>query len=1086
MRCLAFVLGTESVPWPPWTPRARSPPTLSPAHPRLRLKIDFRIMLSSRTGLIRAVCAASCLLSFAARSSAQPLTATLLVDVRDTTGAPLPGVALSVVHLASGVERSATTTAEGLAAVPLLQPGDYTVKASLGGFKQTSVRTFHLEAGARRGFTIVLTPGDIAETVTVSADAVRARAGTGAGGEVYTGQVLMMTPVASRDVGEFAWQAAGAAPPAPGSRLAGEGGTPVNVSGAREASNNFLLDGVDNNDLFLNRVLVTPSLDAVQEFTLLTSTYDAEFGRSAGGQVNVVLKSGGQRLAGSAYEFFRDRSLEARGPFDPTDQPEPFRRRHQFGATLGGPAPWLRGFFFTAVEGVRDRTADTRLARVPTAAERAGDFSASGLTILDPFSGRPLAGNRIPASRIDPTGAAVAALYPLPNRAGDSNYVSSPVAPHDTFQLTVKTDHRVASDSPFFLRYTLARDDRADPFGGPDRGLAGYGTSTLDVAHNLAFGLTQVFRSRVYHDLRVGWNRLARDVFPVNRGVDGFGTLGMRGPALPPDDRGIPGLVIGGLESLGDDVALPVVRGTHTLHVSDSWSLERGTHFFKAGGELRHYRSDGYNHVFARGQLNFLGAFTGNGLADLLLGFPTVTLLAANDNPQALRTTATNLFVQDDWRVTERLTVNYGVRYEFNQPPVDAKDRMAIFDAATGTLRPVGRDGVPRAGVNGDWNNVAPRVGVSVALNDTASLLLRGGYGIYYDASTLIENSALYFNPPYFTFQVFVPGGPVLPTASGPFPSAAGFEPPISANTLAPEFPTALRHQGSVGIDARVRGVDLSARWVGSRGEHLVRKRNLNQPPPGPGLVDERRPIAGFGDILLVEAAGRSVSHALQLRVERPRARGLWLRGAYTWGKSIDDGSAFLASDGNDNTPQWSARPDLERGLSDYDVRHRVVGAVIWEVPSMGRFAIGRDWQVSALVSAQTGRPFTPRVTSDNSNTGNLGGQFGYDRPDEVPPGTAGAVQYGNRAFRTAAPFTFGSAGRNILIGPGSSSVDLAVSKVTRVGGSRRLEARAEIYNLFNRRNLGLPDSFVDRPTFGESVSAGAGRLAQVAARFSF
>jgi hypothetical protein len=159
---------------------------------------------------------------------------------------------------------------------------------------------------------------------------------------------------------------------------------------------------------------------------------------------------------------------------------------------------------------------------------------------------------------------------------------------------------------------------------------------------------------------------------------------------------------------------------------------------------------------------------------------------------------------------------------------------------------------------------------------------------------------------------------------------------------------------------------------------------------------------------------------------------------------------------------------------------------VIWEVPSMGRFAIGRDWQVSALVSAQTGRPFTPRVTSDNSNTGNLGGQFGYDRPDEVPPGTAGAVQYGNRAFRTAAPFTFGSAGRNILIGPGSSSVDLAVSKVTRVGGSRRLEARAEIYNLFNRRNLGLPDSFVDRPTFGESVSAGAGRLAQVAARFSF
>jgi hypothetical protein len=1041
----------------------------------------------SAYGTLRQLSAvAACLCLLAAQLHGQPLTATLLFDLRDTTGASLPGVALTVTHLPSGVERSATTTEDGLAAVSLLPPGDYTVKATLGGFKQTSVQTFHLEAGARRSFTIVLTPGDVAETVTVSADAVRARAGTGAVGEVYTGQVLMMTPVASRDVGEFAWQAAGAAPPAPGSRLSGEGGTPVNVAGAREASNNFLLDGVDNNDLFLNRVLVTPSLDAVQEFTLLTSTYDAEFGRSAGGQVNVVLKSGGQHLSGSAYEFFRDKALEARGPLDPEDQPEPYRRRHQFGGTLGGPAPWLRGFFFAAAEGVRDRTADTRLARVPTAAERAGDFSASGVTLVDPFTGQPFPGNRIPSDRVDPTGAGVVERYPLPNREGDSNFVSSPVAPHDTFQLTAKTDHRVASDAPFFVRYTLSRDDRRDPFGTPERNLAGYGTGTLDIGHNLAFGLTQSFRSRMYHDLRAGWNRLRRDVFPVNRGVNGFAEFGITGPTLPGDDQGFPAFVIAGVEGIGDDVSLPVVRGTHTFHLTDSWGLERGRHFFKLGGELRHYRSDGYNHVFARGQLNLLGAFTNSGLADLLLGFPTVTLLAGNDNPQALRTTAVNVFAQDDWRVTERLTVNYGVRYEFNRPPVDADDRMVIFDPVTETLRPVGQDGVPRSGIGADGNNVAPRVGVSVALRDDASVLLRGGYGVYYDASTLIENSALYFNPPYFTFQVFAPGGPVLPTVADPFPEAAGFEPPVSANTLAEHFPTALRHQGSVGIDARVRGVDVSARWVGSRGRHLVRKRNLNQPPPGPGPVDERRPIEGFGDILLVEAAGSSVSHALQLRVERPRARGLWLRGAYTWGKSIDDGSAFLASEGNDNTPQWSARPDLERGLSDYDVRHRVVGAVIWEVPALGRSAFGRDWQLSALVSAQTGRPFTPRMTGDNSNTGNLGGQFGYDRPDEVALGTPGSVQYRDRAFRVAAPFTFGNAGRNILIGPGFSSVDMAVSKITRLGGPRRLEVRAEIYNVLNRANLGLPDSFVDRPTFGQSLSAGAGRMAQLAVRFSF
>jgi hypothetical protein len=250
--------------------------------------------------------------------------------------------------------------------------------------------------------------------------------------------------------------------------------------------------------------------------------------------------------------------------------------------------------------------------------------------------------------------------------------------------------------------------------------------------------------------------------------------------------------------------------------------------------------------------------------------------------------------------------------------------------------------------------------------------------------------------------------------------------------------------------------------------------------------VDERRPVPGYGDILFVESEGTSVSHALQVRVERPRARGLWLRAAYTWGRSIDDGSAFLASEGNDNTPQWSARPDLERGLSDYDVRHRLVAAAIWELPSPESSALLRDWQVSALLSIQSGRPFTPRVTSDNSNTGNLGGQFGYDRPDEVAPGTPGAVSYGGRAFAIAAPFSFGTAGRNILIGPGTASLDVAIAKVLRLSGSRRLEARAEVYNLLNRTNLSLPDSFVDRPTFGQSLSAGPGRMAQIAVRFGF
>ena len=731
-----------------------------------------------------------------------------------------------------------------MAVVSLLQPGDYTVRAALAGFKPTNIESFHLEAGAKRTFTLVLGPGDVSETVTVTADAASARTGATAVGEVFTGQVLMMTPVASRDVGEFAWQAPGAAPPAPGSRLSGEGGTPVNVAGARESSNNFLLDGVDNNDLFLNRVLVTPSLDAVQEFTLLTSSYDAEYGRSAGAQVNVVLKSGAQRLSGSAYEFFRDRSLEARGALDAADQAEPFRRRHQFGGTLGGPAPRLRGFFFAAVEGVRDRTAETRLANVPTAAERAGDFSASGVTVFDPFTGQPFAGNRIPAvpDRRDRRRhrRAVPAAQPRWRRQ-QLRLVAAGAAGH----LAGHGEDRPPRVEPVAVLhplYGVARRSHGSVRRVLIAGLAGYGTSTLDVGQNLAFALTQSFRSRVFHDLRVGWNRLRRDVYPVNRGADGFAALGMTGPALPADDAGFPAISVVGLDALGDDVSLPVVRGTHTLHLSDTVSVERGRHFVKAGGEVRHYRSDGYNHVFPRGQLNFFGAFTGSGIADVLLGYPTVTLLAANDNPQELRTTAVNVFVQDDWRVTTRLTVNAGLRYEFNKPPVDADDRMAIFDQATATLRPVGQDGVPRAGIGADWNNLAPRVGASWLLRDDGSWLLRGGYGIYYDASTLIENSALYFNPPYLHVprvrarragaadgRRSVSRGRGLRAADFGEHAGAG----VSDRAPAP---------GQPGIETRVHGVDVSARWVGASGTSLVRKRNLNQPPPGPGAVDERRP----------------------------------------------------------------------------------------------------------------------------------------------------------------------------------------------------------------------------------------------------
>ena len=1020
-------------------------------------------------------------------AAAQTATATLMVEARDSAGALLPGVEVRLVNQATAIERVTTTTDAGTAIVALLPAGHYTATASLTGFKKDVVKDLRLEAGGKGNLDLVLIAGAFEESVIVSADAGRLRAGGSTIGESFEGRLLVMMPVENRDFLQFTYQSPGAATPAPGSRLSTQANVGVNASGAREAANNFLLDGVDNNDLFLNRLVVTPSLDSVQEFTLVQNTYDAEYGRNSGAQVNVVTRSGGSRARGSLFEYWRTEALDAQGVFDPPGEPAPLFRRHQFGGTAGGPIARLPSFYFVSVDGLWTRAAETRVSHVPTLEERAGDFSASGFVLRDPLTGAPFAGSRIPADRLDPAGVSVAALYPEPNRASaEQNLASSPEGSRDGLQVTLKTDHHLWRENPFFLRYSLAADDREQPFPARGRNMPGFGTSVLDVGHNAAAGLSQVLPRGIFNEVRFGWNRLRRENAPLARGSDGFADLGIAGPSLPSTDSGYPTFVLAGFETLGDDPNLPVSRRTHTLHLSDSISIDRGRHHLKLGGEVRHYRSDGYNHLFARGQITFSGGYTGSAFGDLLLGLPSLTLLAHNDNPQALRTTAWNVFAQHDWRPASSLTINAGLRYELNEPPVDADDRMRIFDFQSLALVPVGENGVPRSGVQTDRNNLAPRVGASWRVPSTLDLTLRGGYGLYYDSGTLIENSALYFNPPYLDLEVFFPAPDPLLLAN-PFPAGEGFRPLPSVNTVQPDFRTAMTGQGSFGLDARVRGIDLGARYVGSHGEHLVRRRNINQPVPGPGSLDARRPIAGYGDILLVESAAASSYHGLQLRAERQHARGLSLRAAYTWSKSIDDASAFLPSDGNDNTPQQGSNPAAERGLSDYDVRHRVAAAAVWVLPEQGPWW-ARGWQVSAILAVQSGRPFTPRVGFDNSNTGNVGGSFGYDRPNEVDPASVppDAVRYAGRAFVIAEPYTFGNAGRNILIGPAFASLDASVARLFRAGGERRVEARLEVYNALNRSNFGLPDSFVDRPTFGQSLSAYAARQLQLVARFAF
>ena len=1035
--------------------------------------------------------------------SAQTHTCTVFGNVRDESGAVLQAVEIRIIEENTRSMRNAMSERNGAFVVSALPPGRYTVTASLVGFRKSTLTGVQLNVGGKTRLNLILQVGSVQQSLVVEGEASLLQSDTSAVSQVIDNRTMTQLPLNQREFLQLALLGAGSAPPAPESRLSTQSNSGVNVNGAREAANNFLLDGVDNNDLFLNRLVVNPSVDAIQEFRIQGSTYDAEYGRSGGAQVNVALKSGSNAVHGGLFEFLRNSSLDAKNFFDLPDRKIPQYQRNQFGGSLGGPIIASKTFYFANFEAAPTRRAETRTSNVPTAQQKRGDFTRTGITLRNPFTGQPFLGNRIPPEMIHPVGAALAGLYPDPNRdLPGQNFAASPVARERMNQVNGKVDHQFSSNNKAFARYSFIDEFDFLPYAQKGPNLPKFGIRVGDRGQNLALGDTHVFSGRTLNDFRFGYNRLRREVFQENVGQDVFKSLGIAGLKLSPKDFGYPSVVLAGYERLGDDANIPIVRRTGNFHFSDSVSHQRDRHSLKFGGEIRYYQENGYNDLFARGQLNFQPAFTGDALGDLLLGLPALSISAVNDNPQALRTTAYNGFSQDDWKIHPRLTLNLGVRYEFNSPPVDARDRLISFDVVARRLTPVGQNGVPRAGVDPDFNNFAPRIGFSWDPTGSGKLLLRSGYGIYYDSGTLIENETLYFNPPYFQLSLFFTRPPNFLTLSDPFPLGRGFSPLPSPVTLDRHYRTGYSQQWSFGVQREIRPNLLAElNYVGSKGTHLVMKRNLNQPSPGPGDLNARRPISGFSDILLVSSEASSTYHALQARIEKRYSQGLSLLGAYTFSKSLDNSSAFLESKGDDNTPQNSANIAAERGLSNFDLRHRISGSFVYELPFSrgGRWparhgwvtALLRSWQVSGILTLQSGRPFTPRLTTDNSNTGNVGGFFAHDRPD-----VGGDPKLDNptpeRFFNTSAfavppRYSFGTAGRNILIGPGLSNLDLALMKDVKVHHEQALQFRLEVFNFFNHPNFKLPESYLDNPaTFGKILTAEPARQIQFGLKYLF
>lgn len=1042
-------------------------------------------------------------------------TGTIVGTVTDPSGAVVPNARVIVRNVETNAVREVETDAEGNYNVPLLPPAAYRVSAEKEGFRRSFYRqvTLDVDHTARVDFTLQV--GELSEEIAVADSVPLVQTDTSTLGQVIDSRRVHELPLNERNFLSFALLAPGGQLPAEGSQNSTQGGA-ISVNGAREQSNNFLLDGVDNNDPYINQYVALPSIDAIQEFKVQSGTYSAEFGRSGGAQINVVLKRGGNRFHGSAFEFFRNRHLDAKNFFDlpectPASAPGtcaeiPRFDRNQFGGTLGGPIRRDRTFFFGAYEGLRLRQATTRQATVPSQLQRAAVLRL------------------VPPSMVNPAGRAVFALLPAANTGADlsqsNTFTSSPVIRNAVNLPLVKLDHQAGANNSFSAHYALFTENRFNPFDPVNAftNLPGYGSFTLNRGQNLGLTWTRIVTSRRVNEFRFGFNRLGASVLQEHHGQNISQALGFPTVLARPVDFGYPNVTILAFDGIGEPINYPQDRDSNTLHLSDNLAWNSGRHQFKFGADVRLVRLDAYLDFLARGAWFFLGGLSGNpGLAlmQTLVGMPDFAIWVRGDTFHGLRTHGLNYYVQDDIRVVPRLLLNAGLRYEYNRPPVEIQDRFSVPDlsAASRSCSPapacqflrVGAGGIPRATYGSDLNNFAPRIGLAWRPLPTERFVVRSAYGIFHDVGILNISVFPRMNPPFYELYFAPNSGTNTIQDILSQPGQAVVQP----NVIARDLRDAYMQQWNLDLQYELRPnwmIDLA--YVGAKGTRLPAPRDLNQPRPGAAAG----PYPQFSSILQVESRASSSYHAMQFRSERRVAEGLALLAAYTWSKSIDDLSAVFSGNVGSGLPQDSENTRAERGLSDFHTHHRLAFSGLYDLPlGAGRRWFTRPglprrilgfWRAGGILTLQTGRPFT--VNRGATLAGTALSAFGVpDRPDlladpfrpgPVPhhsdracratPSQGGrAAGYVRRpeswfnpcAFADPGPARFGSAGRNILTGPGFHNLDFSLSRNIPLGDEgRSLHLRIESFNVFNHPNFDIPNRTFDAPAFAQVQSANA------------
>jgi hypothetical protein len=1092
---------------------------------------------------------------------AQTTQGGIVGTIRDQKGANITGAKVTVSSPATGLHRETTTADNGIFRVMALPTGIYQIKAEAPGFATATTTGVEVGVDQVRTLDLTLRVGARNEVVEVQADASLTQTESSKLGEIIDNRKVEDLPLNGRDFAQLARLNPGVATSGGGGgQQGGEGGVSgFSSNGQRSTSNNFLVDGVDNNDYFGGTAAQIPSIDSIQEFEVQTNTFAAEYGRNTGSVVNLVTKSGSNNLHGSVYEFFRNDALDARNYFNDSQFAKSALRLNQFGGTLGGPIIKNKTFFFLNYEGFRRRAGITRITNVPTLAERAGNFVDNN-------------GNPITVA-VNPVSAQLFNLFPQPNLNDPSgNFISSPEQNDGTDQFLVKVDHHFHSSDTLSARYSRTRIDTFFPFtpGQSGTNVPGYGLNQNGANHLVALSYTRVLSPRTLNEARFGFTRsnIGLVTQPGPKAADyGFNT-GFTANA-PLSLGNIPMLAFAGgfvsgsssVSNLGGGIDQPSRTATNTYQWIDNLSHTTARHSFKVGGDIRYLQLNRLYDLAFNGQITFSGldntAGTDSGgnpvnipnaLIDFAQGIPDGALQFIGDSHRNFRGSSYGLFAQDSFKLRPNLTLNYGLRYELNTVLHEAHGRLSSWRPQNYTtylnptdptiqnnLAALEASGVVTQGgvggiYDGDHNNFAPRIGLAWDIFSNGKTVLRTGYGVFYE--TIIGNipGNVMLNPPFLP-DFFTP----FPFASWPNAFAPSGFPVLTVTQqhlrtpYAQDFNLDIQHQ----LPGRTL---LDVAYVGTTGTKLPRFRQIDQAyitkqqidqlspdvvtrmeligiPSGvaqflynnqlwgaiPSIV--RTPYFGFAQLFQAEDVVSSNYHSLQAKLDKRFSHGLSFLASYTYSHSIDGASVFFGSGANATTifPQDNYNLKAERGSSDFDIRHRLSWSFNYEVPSLHSLPklLGEGWEVGGILTLQTGQPFSVLTGEGLSGTG-----LGNDRPNLVGNPNAGphTVQqwFNTSAFVPNLPLTFGTAGRNIVTGPGYRDFDFSILKNMKIGERMNAQFRAEFFNITNHPSFALPSNILAAPNFGalfttpdaaqNNVGLGSGgpRLIQFALKLSF